>query len=112
MCFGDESEAFGFMETSVVEYDHRAFGKFGQQDFFEPFVKYGAIAHAGEPQRSEQHSHQQTCDDADACGAISGTCSKAALTFGAAAIGIGLVIVDACFIDPYPKMLWYFRQLL
>lgn len=108
----DDLQASGCVEAGIVEYHHCAFWQFWKQYFLKPFVEYSRVAHAGEPQWSEQHAHQQARDDTDAGAAITRTCGKAALAFWAATIGIGFVIVDAGFIHPYAQMFWYFRQFL
>ena len=100
------------MEPGIIEDDDCALRQFRQEDFLEPFVEHGAVAHAGEPERSEQLPHEQGGDDADACAAVAGPCGKATLAFRAAAIGIGFVVVDAGFVHPDAQMLRYFRQFL
>jgi hypothetical protein len=100
------------VETCIVENDGRAFGQFGQQDGFEPFIEYGTAAHAGKPEWGKQLSHQERGDDADAGGAVARTGGKAAFAFGATAIGIGFVVIDTGFVHPDTQMLRYFYQLL
>ena len=100
------------MKACVIENDDCAFGQFRQEYFLEPFVEYGAVAHAGEPERSEQLPHEQRRYNADADGSVAGACGKAARAFRTSPIGIGFVVVDAGFIYPDAQMLRHFRQLL
>ena len=112
MCFGDDAQSPGCVETGVVEYDHRAFWKFWQQDFLEPFVEYGSVAHAGEPQWREQCAHHKTRDNTDTRAAIARARGEATFAFGAAPVSVRFIIVDSRFIDKDAQTLRHFCQFL
>jgi len=88
------------VEPGVIEDNDCAFWQFRQEYFFEPFIEYGAVAHAGEPERGEQSSHEQSRYNADASATVAGPRGKAALSFGAASIGVRFIVVDAGFVYP------------